>query len=272
MDREGVDAQVLYGSMTLSFETLLDRDLAIACMRAYNDYIADDCRNWAGRLFPVGFVSLVDVGAAVAELRRCVEDLGMIGVHVAPSLPVPHPAAPDAFPQIRLPKHISHPDFHPILAAAVELDVAIGVHGSPGVYLPSGIAEQVDCSSSRAGHRTRCRWRLGARVRGRLRRHPRLRAASQAAAVGWPIWRTPTTSIGRSAFATSIRTKVPQGPARELPRARAATQAHVLQVKQAYGPTGGRRRQPASDRDAFIHEYANLKHDPSIPSGAGRSS
>src|SRR5262249_42899644 len=41
MDREGVDTQVLYGSMTLSFEAIVDRDLAVACMRAYNDYMAD---------------------------------------------------------------------------------------------------------------------------------------------------------------------------------------------------------------------------------------
>src|SRR5690242_12562105 len=118
MDREGVDAQVIYGSMTLSFETILDRDLAVACMRAYNDYMAVDCRAHGARLLPVGFVSLVDVGEAVREVRRCVEQLGMIGVHVPPSLPVPHPAAPQAFPQVRLPKHLAHPDFDPILAEA----------------------------------------------------------------------------------------------------------------------------------------------------------
>src|SRR5262245_37049335 len=144
MDREGVDAQVLYGSMTLSFETILDRDLAVACMRAYNDYIADDCRAYAGRIFPVGYISLADVGEAVREMHRCVEQLGMIGVHVPPSVPVPHPAAPGSFPLIRLPKHLSHPDFHPVWETAAALDVALGVHGSPGVYLPSGIAEQVD--------------------------------------------------------------------------------------------------------------------------------
>jgi uncharacterized protein len=105
MDREGIDAQVLYGSMTLSFEAILDRDLAIACMRAYNDYTADDCRPYGSRLFPVGYLSLVNVSEAVSELRRCVEELGMIGVHVPPSVPVPHPGAPGAFPMIRLPKH-----------------------------------------------------------------------------------------------------------------------------------------------------------------------
>src|SRR5205085_5537041 len=87
MDREGIDAQVIYGSMTLSFESILDRDLAVACMRAYNDYIAEDCRAYSRRLFPVAYLSLVDVAEAVAELRRAVVELGMIGVHVAPSMP-----------------------------------------------------------------------------------------------------------------------------------------------------------------------------------------
>src|SRR4029078_7232774 len=94
MDREVVDAQVLWGSMTLSFEALLDPELAVACMRAYNDYIADDCRAWGSRLFPVGYISLADVDEAVKEVHRCVERLGMIGIHVPPSQPVPHPAAP----------------------------------------------------------------------------------------------------------------------------------------------------------------------------------
>src|SRR5437870_6322024 len=143
MDREGVDAQVLYGSMTLSFESILDPELAVACMRAYNDYIVEDCRPYAGRLFPVGYLSLADVGEAVKELRRCVVDLGMIGVHVPPSVPVPHPAAPDALPMIRLPKHLSHPDFHPLPAAASQLAASLRVHCATGACLPSGIAGAV---------------------------------------------------------------------------------------------------------------------------------
>src|SRR5437016_11396480 len=70
MEREGIDGQVLYGSMTLSFESIIDRDLAVACMRAYNTYIADDCRAYPRQLFPVGFISLADVDEAVREIHR----------------------------------------------------------------------------------------------------------------------------------------------------------------------------------------------------------
>jgi predicted TIM-barrel fold metal-dependent hydrolase len=272
MDREGIDAQVLYGSMTLSFETLLDRDLAIACMRAYNDYIADDCRAYPGRLFPVGYLTLLDVGEAVRELRRCVEELGMIGVHVPPSLPVPHPAAPEAFPLVRLPKHISHPDFAPILAAAEELDVAIGVHGSPGVYLPSGIAEQVDSFilSHIFGHRNQMQMALSACVfDGVFDRHPRLRAGFLEGGCGWVA---DLVHAYHEHWEKRIRdfdpnVKVPPGQfARELFRERVRNdrKRHVLRkVKQAYGLyRRSQKETAASDREAFIHEHPNLTHDP----------
>src|SRR2546430_9918708 len=104
MQREGVDAQVLHGSMTLSFESILDPELAVACMRAYNDYIADDCRPYAGRLFPVGYLSLAAVGEAVKGLPRCVLHPARLGVHAPPSPPGPHPRAPAPSPSLRLPQ------------------------------------------------------------------------------------------------------------------------------------------------------------------------
>ena len=272
MDREGVDAQVLYGSITLSFEALLDPELAVACMRAYNDYIADDCRAWGDRLFPVGFISLADVGEAVREVRRCVEELGMIGVHLPPSLPVPHPAAPGAFPDVRLPKHLCHPDFHPILAAAAELDVAVGVHGSPGVYLPAGIAEQVDSFilSHIFGHRNQMQMALATAVfEGLFDRFPTIRMGFLEAGCGWlpdlvhafhEHWEKrirdfdPTTRMPRRQFARELlRERVGcDGKRRPLRKLRQA-------VRLARAST---RETLAADRDAFLFEHRALDHDP----------
>lgn len=39
MDREDIDHQVIYGSMPLAFNSLIDAELAVALCRAYNDYI-----------------------------------------------------------------------------------------------------------------------------------------------------------------------------------------------------------------------------------------
>jgi predicted TIM-barrel fold metal-dependent hydrolase len=274
MDREGIDAQVLYGSMSLSFEAIIDRDLAVACMRAYNDYMADDCRRFAGRLFPVGYLALNDVDEAVRELERCVEQLGMIGVHVPPSVPVPNPAAPSAFPMVRLPKHLSHPDFHPILAAAEQRDVALGVHGSPGVYLPSGIAEQVDTFilSHIFGHRNQMQMALAACVfEGVFDRFPRLRMGFLEAGCGWipdlvhafhEHWEKrirdfdPGTRISMVEFAREmLRERRPKRSGRKLNLIGKARGIYELVTRTEHETR-------ASDSREYLFEYAHLDHDP----------
>src|SRR5262245_4615426 len=272
MDREGVDAQVLYGSMTLSFEAIVDRDLAVACMRAYNDYMADDCRAHGARLLPVGFVSLVDVGEAVREIRRCVEQHGRIGVHVPPSLPVPHPAAPQAFPQVRLPKHLAHPDFDPILAEAERLDVALGVHGSPGVYLPGGISEQVDTFilSHIFGHRNQMQMALATCVfDGVFDRHPRLRMGFLEAGCGWlpdlvhafhEHWEKRIRD-----FDPDVRLPMTQFT-KELLRERGGKDGKLNLLGKAKGIydllARVEREQRDPSHDAFTFEHRHLDHDP----------
>jgi predicted TIM-barrel fold metal-dependent hydrolase len=144
MDQEGIDVHVIYGTLNLIFSSIIDRDLAIALCRAYNSYIADDCKGYDNRLQPIGVIPLQDVDAAVAEMHRCINELGMIGVAVAPNLPIPHPKAPQAFPDVRICKTISHPDFRPILQAAVDLDIALGIHGGPGSSMVGGIADYTE--------------------------------------------------------------------------------------------------------------------------------
>lgn len=144
MDREGVDVQVIYGTLNLIFSSIIDKDFAIALCKAYNNYIADDCRPYGDRLKPIGVIPLQDVDEAVKEMHRCVNELGLIGVAVAPNMPIPHPKAPDAFPDIRTCKVISHPDFRPILQAAVDLDIALGLHGGPGSYMVGGISDHTE--------------------------------------------------------------------------------------------------------------------------------
>jgi predicted TIM-barrel fold metal-dependent hydrolase len=272
MEREGIDAQVLYGSLTLSFEGILDKDLAVACMRAYNSYIADDCRPYRDRLFPVGFVALVDVGEAVTEMRRCVDELGMIGVHVPPSLPIPHPAAPDAFPRIRLAKHISHPDFQPILETAVALDVAVGVHGSPGVYLPSGIAEQVDTFilSHIFGHRNQMQMALATCVFGGVfDRFPTLRMAFLEAGCGWlpdlvhafhEHWEKRIRD-----FDPDVRISMTEFT-KELLRERGAKDGKLNLFGKARGVydllVHAERERRSADCEDFIFEHRHLSHDP----------
>jgi len=144
MDREGIDHQVIYGSIVLAFNSLIDADLAVVLCRAYNDYIHEDLARYGDRLHPVAILPLQDPQEAVAEMRRCVLELGMPSVCIPPNLPMPHPAAPDRFPDIRVPKQLSHPDFHPVFAAAQELGISLGIHGAPGMQLAGGSSDQLD--------------------------------------------------------------------------------------------------------------------------------
>jgi predicted TIM-barrel fold metal-dependent hydrolase len=144
MDQEGIDVHVIYGTLNLIFPSILDKDFAVALCRACNTYMADDCRGYGDRLKPIGVLPLQDVEEAVKEMHRCIHELGMIGAAVPPNLPVPHPKAPQAFPEIRTCKVISHPDFRPLLQAAADLDIALGIHGSPGSAMVGGIADHLE--------------------------------------------------------------------------------------------------------------------------------
>jgi len=143
MDREQIDHQVIYGSMPLAFNALQDRDLAVVLCRAYNDYIAEDTAAHADRLHPVAFLPLGDPAEAVVELRRCVRQLGMVGACLPANLPMPHPAAPEAFPEVRVPRPLGHPDFHEIYAEAERLDVPICIHAVPGAGYAGGASDQL---------------------------------------------------------------------------------------------------------------------------------
>jgi predicted TIM-barrel fold metal-dependent hydrolase len=144
MDREGIDHQLVYGSVTLAFSSLVDAELGVALCRAYNDYVYEDCLPHRRRLHPVGTLPLQDVSAAVEEMHRCVERLGMPAVTITPNLPRPHPDAPEAFPRVRVPKPLSDPSFFPLYEAAESLGIGIGIHGAPGVQLAGGTSDQLD--------------------------------------------------------------------------------------------------------------------------------
>jgi predicted TIM-barrel fold metal-dependent hydrolase len=188
MDREGIDAQVIYGSLAPVFGSLIDHDLAVTLCRAYNDYIHDDCEPYRERLIPVGVLPLQDVGEAIAEMHRCIDKLGMPAVTIAPNLPMPHPEAPEAFPRIRAPRHLSEARFLPLYEAAEKLDIAVCIHGAIGAYYCAGSADQLDTFALAHvfGHRNQQQMALAKLVMdGVLERFPKLRFGFLEAGCGW---------------------------------------------------------------------------------------
>jgi hypothetical protein len=82
MNRDGIRASVLYPNFSRAFVGMwltdaapggaqkLDSELALACIQAYNDHIAEFCTTDPKRLIPVGIVPMESVETAVAEIRR----------------------------------------------------------------------------------------------------------------------------------------------------------------------------------------------------------
>ena len=84
LDADGIWAQVLYPSVTLAGARTYadDRELQVACVRAYNEWLADFCAEGSGRLIGQTIIPTTGVADAVAELRWGL-DHGMKGALVA---------------------------------------------------------------------------------------------------------------------------------------------------------------------------------------------
>jgi predicted TIM-barrel fold metal-dependent hydrolase len=76
MDADGVEASVCFPNAFVRFcgQRFLeakDRELALLCVRAYNDWLADEwCGPSEGRLLGAGIIPLWDAGLAAEEIRR----------------------------------------------------------------------------------------------------------------------------------------------------------------------------------------------------------
>lgn len=78
MDVDGVDASLCFPTLPRfcgqTFAEAKDKELALASLRAYNDWIVEEwCGDSDGRLIPLPVIPLWDIDLAVAELMRNVE-------------------------------------------------------------------------------------------------------------------------------------------------------------------------------------------------------
>ena len=75
MDLDGVEGSLCFPTFPRfcgqTFAEAHDKDLALACVRAYNDWMVEEwCGDSGGRLVPLCLVPLWDVDLAAAEIRR----------------------------------------------------------------------------------------------------------------------------------------------------------------------------------------------------------
>ena len=171
-DRDQIDTMVLYPSLGLCAPTIEDRDFAAGFARLYNQYIADYCRPTGGRLRGIA-VTPIEHGEVAIDVMREAKDLGLVATHIPPALKD---------------RNLDHPDLDAFYAAAVELDMPLGIHGAPGMHLPKvGVDRftnyiQVHCISFPFDQMTAMTAMISGGV---FDRHPGLRVAFLEAGVGW---------------------------------------------------------------------------------------
>ena len=112
LDRDGVHADVIYPSVTLTAYMLPAGDLVSAIFRAYNNWLAEFCRAYPGRLNGVAVLNVDNVDEALEELERTAK-LGLVGACI-----------PSAAGVVRY----HDPSYEPLWAAAQDLGVPLSLH------------------------------------------------------------------------------------------------------------------------------------------------
>jgi predicted TIM-barrel fold metal-dependent hydrolase len=179
MDREGIDAVVLYPSIGLFvpfLPSLSARESAAAC-RAYNEWIAEYRATDPARLNGVALVPTVDISLAVEEAKHAAA-LGLPGVMVRPNPLYGRDLGDAAYDRL--------------YDALEEHDLTLSVHEGLGVLGPTIGHDRTDTFALRhaMSHPMEQMAAMGSLVLlGALQRHPGLRVAFLESGTGWlPYW------------------------------------------------------------------------------------
>lgn len=115
LDAIGIERTVLYPTLGLTVGRIRDLDYVVAITRAYNDWISETyVQHPTGKFQAAALLPLQVPEAAVAELRRVVNDLGIKAA---------------VLPAHGLANHLGSEMFFPVYEAAEELGVALSCHG-----------------------------------------------------------------------------------------------------------------------------------------------
>ncbi len=124
---EGVDRSCLMPHRIICPAYLGDAQLSNAIAQAYNSWLQQFCQKHPTRLFGYGFVNVADIPGAIAEMRRCVTELGFPAIVFNPSV---IGNSPEDY------KVISDEYFFPLYEVAEEMGVPIGFHAFGDPYVP----------------------------------------------------------------------------------------------------------------------------------------
>ena len=179
MDINGVWASVSFPSQITGFcgrvfFAIPDRELGLACIRAWNDWLFEEWyQQHPDRIVPLGITYLADPAAAAGEIRRNAER-GFTSVTL--------PERPHA---IGLPSLWERDHWDPIVEACAETDTVISLHvGSSGIHEspPGAPTQQISATLFSQLALTACAEWLWS---GYAVKHPSLKIAMSEGGIGW---------------------------------------------------------------------------------------
>jgi predicted TIM-barrel fold metal-dependent hydrolase len=152
-----------------------DKELALACVRAYNDWMIEEwCGDSGGRLIPLCLIPLWDPYLAAIEVRRNAAR----GCHAVAFCELP---ANLGLPSI----HSSDRHWDPFFTACEETTTVACMHIGSGSKMPTTSADAPDAVlvalTSQNAQQSLADWLLS----GVLARFPRLRIAYSESQIGW---------------------------------------------------------------------------------------
>ncbi|MGE0744449.1 MAG: amidohydrolase family protein [Rhodospirillales bacterium] len=118
LDNESIQSAIIFPSAGLLVPYMQDAGVAVACMRAYNDWLADWCGAFPERLLPVGLLTLHDIAAAAAEARRAATEKGVVALAIRPN-PIQG-------------RNLDDPAYDPLYATVQDLGLPLIIHESTG--------------------------------------------------------------------------------------------------------------------------------------------
>jgi predicted TIM-barrel fold metal-dependent hydrolase len=174
MDRDGVDAEVIYGILGAA-SRLNDREASNEMLRIYNDWLKDFCSHYPDREIGLACLPYGDIDAAVEEIHR-VAKMGLRGVELSCSWDM---------------EPMWNPVWEPLWKAVNDVQLPLHFHTFPST--PPGVRDKHPRPVQRAAMFTGVSAfqmnlinilaaLMGANV---FERYPRLRVAFGESGIGW---------------------------------------------------------------------------------------
>ena len=206
MDLNWVDASLCFPTFPRfcgqTFTETDDKDLGLACIEAYNDWMVDEwCGDSGGRLIPLIIVPLWDASLAAAEVRRNAAR----GVHAV------------CFSEI--PSHLGLPSIHsgawdPFFAACAETDTVVCMHIGSSSRMPATSGDAPVAVAATLSFNNAMASMTDFLFSGVLVRFPTLKLAYSEGQIGWipyVLERADTVWVEHRAWG-GVRDTIPEPP------------------------------------------------------------